>query len=123
MLTVVDTFSRFSPVLDARFTYRAEDVVQTLDRATIGYPKTIRVDQGTEFVSRDLDIWAYVRGVTLDFSRPGKPTDNCVRRGIQQPRPSRMHERPLVPDACGYARKDGLAQILQRGTPARVNRA
>jgi len=123
VLTVVDTFSRFSPVLDARFTYRAEDVVQTLDRATIGYPKTIRVDQGTEFVSRDLDIWAYMRGVTLDFSRPGKPTDNCVRRGIQQPRPSRMHERPLVPDACGYARKDGLAQILQRGTPARVNRA
>ena len=79
VLTVVDTFSRFSPVLDARFTYRAEDVVQTLDRvcATIGYPKTIRVDQGTEFVSRDLDIWAYVRGVTLDFSRPGKPTDNA----------------------------------------------
>ena len=29
--------------------------------------------KGTEFVSRDLDIWAYQRGVTLDFSRPGKP--------------------------------------------------
>jgi hypothetical protein len=32
---------------------------------------------GTEFVSRDLDLWAYRRGVTLDFSRPGKPTDNA----------------------------------------------
>jgi hypothetical protein len=44
-----------SPVLDARFSYRAGDVVQTLDKvcSTIGYPKTIRVDQGTEFVSRD----------------------------------------------------------------------
>ena len=42
-----------------------------------GLPTTIRVDQGTEFVSRDLDIWAYMRGVTLDFSRPGKPTDNA----------------------------------------------
>jgi putative transposase len=31
---------------------------------------------GTEFVSRDLDVWAYERGVSLDFSRPGKPTDN-----------------------------------------------
>jgi transposase InsO family protein len=31
-------------------------------------------DQGTEFVSRDLDLWAYAKGVTLDFSRPGKPT-------------------------------------------------
>jgi putative transposase len=34
-------------------------------------------DQGTEFVSRDLDLWADQRGVTLDFSRPGKPTDNA----------------------------------------------
>ncbi len=37
----------------------------------------IRVDQGTEFVSRDLDLWAYAKGVTLDFSRSGKPTDNA----------------------------------------------
>ena len=41
------------------------------------YPTTIRVDQGTEFVSRDLDLWAYTKGVVLDFSRPGKPTDNA----------------------------------------------
>ncbi|MEM1266794.1 MAG: integrase core domain-containing protein, partial [Pseudomonadota bacterium] len=43
----------------------------------IGYPKTIRVDQGTEFVSRDLDLRACHRGLTLAFSRPGKPTDNA----------------------------------------------
>jgi len=43
----------------------------------VGFPATIRVDQGSEFVSRDLDLWAYQRGVTLDFSRPGKPTDNA----------------------------------------------
>lgn len=42
----------------------------------VGYPKTLRVDQGPEFVSRDLDICAYQKGVVLDFSRPGKPTDN-----------------------------------------------
>jgi putative transposase len=45
--------------------------------AATGYPKTIRVDQGSEFVSRNLDLWAYAKGVTLDFSRPGKPTDNA----------------------------------------------
>lgn len=79
ILTVVDTFSRFSPVVDARFSYRGEDVVATLDRTCrkVGYPQTIRVDNGSEFVSRDMDLWAYQRGVTLDFSRPGKPTDNA----------------------------------------------
>ena len=41
------------------------------------YPRAIRVDQGSEFVSRDLDLWAYQNHVTLDFSRPGKPTDNA----------------------------------------------
>ena len=79
VLTIVDTFSRFSPALDVRFSYRAGDVVETLDRVCdqIGSPKTIRVDQGSEFISRELDLWAYRRGVILDFSRPGKPTDNA----------------------------------------------
>ena len=36
----------------------------------------VSVDQGTEFALRDLDLWAYQRGVTLDFSRLRKPTDN-----------------------------------------------
>jgi putative transposase len=80
VLTVVDTFSRYLPVLDARFSYRGEGVVATLDRVCrrTGYPATIRVDQGSEFISRDMDLWAYQRGVTLDFSRPGKPTDNAL---------------------------------------------
>jgi transposase InsO family protein len=40
-------------------------------------PKSIRIDQGPEFISRDLDLWACIRGVTQDFSRPDKPTDNA----------------------------------------------
>lgn len=79
ILTVDDTFSRYCPVIDPRFSYRGEDVVAALDRvcSDIGYPKSIRVDNGSEFISRDMDLWAYQRGVTLDFSRPGKPTDNA----------------------------------------------
>jgi putative transposase len=52
-------------------------VLEPIGRAT-GYPKAIRVDQGTKFVSRYLKLWAYQRGVTLEFSRPGKPTDNVA---------------------------------------------
>lgn len=78
ILTIVDTHSRYCPATDPRFSYRGEDVVETLDRicGQTGYPKTIRVDNGSEFISRDLDLWAYANDVTLDFSRPGKPTDN-----------------------------------------------
>jgi putative transposase len=76
VLTIVDTFFRFSPTIETRFTFRGADVVEVLERIgrQFGYPKAIRVDQGTEFVSRDPDLWAYYRGVTLDFSRPGKST-------------------------------------------------
>jgi putative transposase len=79
ILTIVDTFSRFSPAVDPQFSYRGEDVVTALERVCreVGYPQSIRVDQGSEFISRDLDLWAYQKGVTLDFSRPGKPTDNA----------------------------------------------
>jgi hypothetical protein len=61
------------------FSYRGEDVVQTLERVCceVGYPKTIRIDNGGEFISRDLDLWAYQKDVILDFSRPRKPTDNA----------------------------------------------
>jgi hypothetical protein len=37
---------------------------------------SIPVDHGTEFLSRVLEDRGYQRGVTLDFTRPGKPTDN-----------------------------------------------
>ena len=75
----VDTYSQYVPVLDPRFSYRGEDVVATLERicGKIGYPKTIRIDPGSEFILRDMDLWAYQRGVILDVYRPGKPTDNA----------------------------------------------
>jgi len=46
---------------------------------THGKPERIYLDNGPEFISKALDLWAYQAGVTLDFSRPGKPTDNaCI---------------------------------------------
>jgi putative transposase len=60
-----------------RQNYGGADVVATLERAAaeVGRPKTIRLDNGPGFVSKGLDLWAFMRGVTLDFSRRGKPTD------------------------------------------------
>lgn len=79
ILTVIDASTRLSPAIDARKTYWGIDVVETLERITAVYgkPKRIRVDQGTEFTSKDVDLWAWKNGVVMDFSRPGKPTDNA----------------------------------------------
>jgi putative transposase len=79
VLTIVDTFSRFSPAIEVRQSFKGADVVAVLERAseTAGYPTAIRLDNGPEFISKEVDLWAFMRGVTLDFSRPGKPTDNA----------------------------------------------
>jgi putative transposase len=55
------------------------EVIDALEQARrqYGLPITIRVDQGSEFTSKELDPWAHANGVTLDFSRPWKPTDNA----------------------------------------------
>lgn len=58
VLTIVDTFSRYAPAIVPRLRFRAPDLMEVLERvgAEIGLPQTIRVDQGSEFVSRDLDL-------------------------------------------------------------------
>ena len=42
-----------------------------------GTHERIQVDNGSEFVSKALDLWAYQQHVILDFSRPGRPQDNA----------------------------------------------
>jgi putative transposase len=65
--------------IDAGQNLKGEDVVMSLQRicAERGLPRTIKTDNGSEFISKAMDKWAYERGVELDFSRPGKPTDNA----------------------------------------------
>ena len=78
VLTIVDQFSRQTPLLESRFSFGGHDVVAALDRAIerAATPVSITIDHGTEFTSKVLEGWAYRRGVKLDFIRPGKPTEN-----------------------------------------------
>ena len=79
VLTVIDNFIKLSITIGVGYKYKASDVVFTLDKAILkhGKPKIIKVDNGPEFISKELDLWAYSHGVELSFSRPGKPTDNA----------------------------------------------
>jgi putative transposase len=79
VLTIVDNVSRVSPAIEVGISVTGERVVAVLERLkrTTGTPARIAIDNGPEFISKALDAWAYHNAVQLEFSRPGKPTDNA----------------------------------------------
>lgn len=79
VLTIVDDFDRSCPHLEAGISLTGKHVVEVLEmlRETIGLPRTIVVDNGTEFTSRAMLNWALDNNVNLHFIAPGKPTQNA----------------------------------------------
>lgn len=79
ILTVVDNWSRCSPVQEARSRMTGETVSQVLEGVLWASqrPRSITVDHGTQFQSRAPEDWAYRQSVQLDFTRPGKPVENA----------------------------------------------
>lgn len=78
-LSVVDNYSRYCLAIHADRSIKGDDVVQIVQRIcerNNEIPERIQVDNGSEFISKALDRWTYENDVVLDFSRPGKPTDN-----------------------------------------------
>jgi putative transposase len=78
-LNIVDDFTRECIAIEVDRSLPGLRVARVLDRlhAAVGLPNTIVVDNGPEFAGRTLDAWAYARGVTLRFIRPGKPIENA----------------------------------------------
>jgi len=78
-LVIVDDYSRECPVIEVDTSLGGARVVSVLERlAEIrGLPEVITIDNGPEFAGKVLDEWAYLRGVKLNFIRPGKPIENA----------------------------------------------
>ena len=79
ILTLVDNFTRESLAIRVDKHIGGHQVAEILQKVSQhrDLPKSIRVDNGPEFISKVLDQCAFLNGVELDFSRPGKPTDNA----------------------------------------------
>jgi putative transposase len=79
VLTLVDDFSRRSPGLLVERSIGGGRVVRFLEELARvnGYPETIVIDNGPEFVSNALDQWAHSHNVQLHFIRPGRPVENA----------------------------------------------
>lgn len=79
VLTLVDDFSRECPVLEVDHSLTGQRVTRVLDRIALtrGLPEVITVDNGPEFISKALDLWAHENNVKLRFIQPGKPVQNA----------------------------------------------
>lgn len=80
---IVDAAARLCAAIDVRATYRGACVVEA-ERVTAihGRPRRIPTDQGIGFTSKEMDLWVWKHGVVMDFSRPGKPTDNAFAKAF-----------------------------------------
>ena len=77
-LTIVDNINRECLAIHAVQSLKGGDVKAVVERISARFgqaPDRIQVDNGSEFISKIMDQCAYDNDVTLDFSRPGKPTD------------------------------------------------
>lgn len=78
-LTIIDVFSKEALAIEVEQRLGGEHVVDALNRLAAQHkaPQFLFVDNGSEFAGRLLDLWAYHHQTRIDFSRPGKPTDNA----------------------------------------------
>lgn len=79
MLTIIDEFNREALDIEIDTSLPSMRVIRTLERI-VGYrgmPNALRVDNGPEFISHQLQEWCNGRHIALYFNRPGKPTDNA----------------------------------------------
>ena len=76
---VVDVFNREAMAIEIDLNTSAQRVVRVLDRivANREYPLKLRMDNGPELISLTLAQWAEEHDVTLEFIKPGKPTQNA----------------------------------------------
>ena len=79
LLNVLDDFNREGLGIEVDFSLPAERVIRSLDRIIEwrGKPGTIRVDNGPEYISGKLLIWAEKRGITIQHIQPGQPQQNA----------------------------------------------
>jgi len=106
-LTLVDNYSRECLEIEVGQNLKRIDVVAVMKRLKAMrdvVPKRIQVNNGSEFISKVLEKWAYDNQVTLDFSRPGN--QRIIRSSNRSTAAFAMSaERQLVPFARGCERR------------------
>ena len=79
LLNIIDDFNKEGLAIEVDFSLSAERVIRALNQVIDwrGKPKSIRCDNGPEYVSKLLHDWAEKHQIKLLFIQPGKPQQNA----------------------------------------------
>ena len=79
LFNVIDDYNREGLGIEVDFSLPAERVIRSLEQIIEwrGQPRAIRCDNGPEYVSGTLQVWAENRGIRVDYIQPGKPQQNA----------------------------------------------
>ena len=79
LFNVMEDFNRESLAVEADTSLPTRRVIRVLERlvAERGKPYNLRMDNGPEFISHQLEEWCNKRHITLQFIQPGKPMQNA----------------------------------------------
>lgn len=76
---VIDDYNREALCIEVDLSLTSQRVLRTLERVIVmrGAPERIRLDHGPEFTSALFGHWCEAQGIELEFTQPGKPTQNA----------------------------------------------
>ncbi len=79
LFNVLDDFNREGLAIEADFSLPSARVIRSLERIIEwrGKPKVLRCDNGPEYISAELALWAERKGIRLEHIQPGKPQQNA----------------------------------------------
>lgn len=79
VLNIIDDFNREALGMEVDMSLPAERVVRSLEQIIEwrGKPQSIRCDNGPEYISSKLRIWAEKLGIEIKYTQPGNPQQNA----------------------------------------------
>lgn len=109
LFNVIDDYNREGLAIEVDFSLPAERVVRSLNQIIEwrGQPEVIRCDNGPEYISATLQVWAEQLGIRIEYIQPGKPQQNAyVER----------YNRTVRYDWLGHYLFESIAEIQEFAT-------
>jgi putative transposase len=79
VLNVIDDYNREALAIESEYSFPSVKVIDVLQRIIEenGKPDKIRVDNGSEFIAHVFKDWCSLKGIEIQYTQPGKPTQNA----------------------------------------------